>query len=298
MPIDPALHELVASQDVEQIATGFQFTEGPVWHPDGYLLFSDLRANRIWKWTPPDRLEVFREQSGGPGSTPASGSNGLALDRQRRLIVCEHGNRRVTRTEPDGSITVLADRYQGKRLNSPNDVVVRSDGLIYFTDPPYGVRPEERELDIQGVFCITHDGNVVLVADDFDRPNGLVFAPGEPPAFSPFESVLYIADTARRHVRRFKVAREGTLQDGEVFAELHSDMPGAPDGMTVDTRGHLFVAGPGGIWVFDSSGNHLGTILTPEVPANCAFGGPQGTTLFITARTSVYRLEMRIPGVP
>jgi len=260
---------------------GFQFTEGPLWHPDGYLLFSDIPANKIFKWTPNGTVEIFREPSGN--------SNGLTFDRQGRLIACEHGNRRVSRTEKDGTVVTLADRYQGKRLNSPNDVVVKSDGSIYFTDPPYGVRPEDRELDFQGVYRWAPDGTLTLLVDDFEKPNGL--------AFSPDEKTLYIADTDRRHVRAFDVQPDGTLAHSRILAELKSDAPGGPDGMKVDVEGNLYVTGPGGTWVFDPTGKHLGTIVTPEGPANCAWGDADWKTLYITARTSIYRVRVKVAGM-
>ena len=272
---------IVESEEPERIATGFQFTEGPVWHPDGYLLFSDIPANAILKWTPDGKVETFRKPSGN--------SNGLTFDANRLFIACEHGNRRVSRTEKDGTVTTLADRHSGKRLNSPNDVVVKSDGSIYFTDPPYGVQEDQRELDFQGVFRLAPDGTLTLLVDDFDRPNGL--------AFSPDEKILYIADTNQKHVRAFNVQPDGTLKNDRVFAELKSDKPGGPDGMKVDTKGNLYVTGPGGTWMFDPTGKHLGTIVTPEGPANCAFGGEDNKTLFITARTSVYSVKVKVAGV-
>ncbi|MBC8236471.1 SMP-30/gluconolactonase/LRE family protein [bacterium] len=272
---------IVESEEPERIATGFQFTEGPVWHPDGYLLFSDIPANAILKWTPDGNVETFRKPSGN--------SNGLTFDANGLFIACEHGNRRVSHTEKDGTVKTLADRYSGKRLNSPNDVVVKSDGSIYFTDPPYGVQEEQRELDFQGVYRLASDGILTLLVDDFDRPNGL--------AFSPDEKILYIADTNQKHVRAFDVQPDGTLKNGRVFAELKSDKGGGPDGMKVDTKGNLYVTGPGGTWIFDATGKHLGTIVTPEGPANCAFGGKDNKTLFITARTSVYRVKVKVAGV-
>ncbi|MBM4045306.1 MAG: SMP-30/gluconolactonase/LRE family protein [Planctomycetes bacterium] len=275
------LADVVETAEPERIATGFKFTEGPLWHPGGYLLFSDIPENRIVKWTPGGQVTTFRSPSGN--------SNGLTFDRQGRLLACEHGNRRVSRAEPDGRVVALAERFDGKRLNSPNDIVVKADGAIYFTDPPYGVKPEQRELTFQGVYRIASEGKLTLLVDDFDKPNGL--------AFSPDEKVLYIADTARKHVRAFEVRPDGTLANGRVFAELKSDKPGAPDGMKVDERGNLYVTGPGGTWVFDPTGRHLGTIVTAEVPANCAFGGPDRRTLFITARTSVYRVRVKTPGM-
>lgn len=274
------LTDPLTSDQPERIATGFQFTEGPVWHPDGYLLFSDIPADRIYKWSPDGTLKVFRQ--------PCGHSNGLTFDRQGRLIACEHSNRRVSRTEADGSVIPLATHYQGRRLNSPNDVVVKSDGSIYFTDPPYGVQPEDRELDFQGVYRIALDGTLMLLVDDFDRPNGL--------AFSPDESVLYIDDTTRRHVRAFDVLPDGTLAHGRVFAEMQSPATGGPDGMKLDVEGNLYVTGPGGTWLFDPAGNHLDTLITPEKPANLAFGDTDRRTLYITARTSVYRVRTRLPG--
>lgn len=276
------LKSLIEPGDPERIATGFQFTEGPVWHPDGYLLFSDIPASRIYRWDPDGTVSVWREPSGN--------SNGLTFDRQGQLIACEHGNRRVSRTEPDGSVTTLADSYNGHRLNSPNDVVVRSDGLIYFTDPPYGIQPEEREQPCNGVYCIRPDGTITLVADDFDRPNGL--------AFSPDESILYIDDSPRRHVRAFKVQPDGTLTGGEVIADMDHPQPGSPDGMKIDQEGHLYVTGATGVWVFEPNGTLLGVVVTPERPANCAWGDEDYRTLYITARTSLYRIRVKVPGIP
>lgn len=267
---------------IEKIAGGFHFTEGPVWHRDGFLLFSDIPANAVIKWEADGGVSKYREVSGN--------SNGLTYDKQARLIACEHGNRRVTREEKDGKIAVLASHYEGKRLNSPNDVVVKSDGSIYFTDPPYGVKPDDRELKFQGVFRLSPDGKLTLLVDDFDRPNGL--------AFSPDEKVLYIADSsARMHIRAFGVKPDGTLANGRIFAELKTGEDGAPDGMKVDSRGNLWATGPGGIWVFDKAGTHLGTIKPPEVPANCAWGGKDGRTLYMTARTGLYRIRTNAQGI-
>ena len=279
----PRFRNLVpADAKIEKLAGGFHFTEGPVWHKDGFLLFSDIPANAIVKWQPDGKGSTYREVSGN--------SNGLTFDREGRLIACEHGNRRVTREEKDGKIAVLASHYQGKRLNSPNDVVVKSDGSIYFTDPPYGVEPKDRELDFQGVFRLSPDGKLTLLADEFDRPNGL--------AFSPDEKVLYIADSsARMHVRAFDVKPDGTLAKGRFFAEMKTGEPGAPDGMKVDSKGNLWTTGPGGVWVFDKTGKHLGTIKPPEVPANCAWGNSDGKTLYMTARTGLYRIRTRAQGI-
>lgn len=273
--------DLASCSEPERIVSGFQFTEGPVWHPDGYLMFSDIPADRIYQWTPDGTLSVFRQPSGN--------SNGLTLDHEGRLIACEHGNRRVSRTEVDGAVISLASHYQGRRLNSPNDVVVRSDGSIYFTDPPYGVEPEEQELAVHGVYRVAPDGILQLLVDDFDRPNGL--------AFSPDENTLYIDDSARLHVRAFDVLSDGSLSNGRVLVDMASEAPGVPDGMKLDAEGNLFVTGPGGIWLLDPSGGHLGTLVTPEHPANLAFGDADRRTLYITAQTSVYRVRTRVQGV-
>jgi len=275
------LRELVESGDPERLVSGFQFLEGPIWLPDGSLLFSDIPANRIYRWTEDGGAQVWREPSGN--------SNGLTLDRTGRLVACEHSNRRVTRTERDGSITVLADSYQGKRLNSPNDVVVKSDGTIYFTDPPYGIEPNEKEQPCNGVYRILPNGELQRLLDDFDRPNGL--------AFSPDESILYIDDSPRRHVRSFDVRADGSLEDRGVLADMDHPQPGSPDGMKVNESGHLFVTGATGVWVFEPDGTLLGVIAPPERPANCAWGGTDRKTLYMTAQTSLYRVRVKVAGL-
>jgi gluconolactonase len=274
------LKSLIESGDPERITSGFQFTEGPVWHRDGYLLFSDIPASRIYKWSPDGSLEVWREPSGN--------ANGLTLDRQGRLIACEHGNRRVSRAEADGTVVSLAERYQGRRLNSPNDVVVKSDGVIYFSDPPYGIEPGQREQPCNGVYRILPDGTLERLIEDFDRPNGL--------AFSPDETTLYIDDSPRRHVRAFDVRPDGTLANSRVIADMDHPQPGSPDGMKIDREGHLYVAGATGVWVFEPDGRHLGVITLPERPANCAWGDADRQTLYITARTGLYRVRTKVPG--
>ncbi len=270
---------------VEKVAGDFKFVEGPLWNRAGYLLFSDIPANIIYKWTPGadgGKKEVFREPSGN--------SNGLTYDRQGRLIACEHSNRRVSRTEAGGAVVAIADSYQGRRLNSPNDVVVGRDGTIYFTDPPYGVpKDQKREIDTQNVYRLSPDGKLSVISDDFDRPNGI--------ALSPDEKTLYVNDTVRKHVRAFALGKGGSgKKGGAVIAELKSEKPGGPDGMKVDVKGNLYVTGAGGIWVFDKKGRHLGTIPVPEMPANCAFGDADYKTLYITARTSLYRVRLPHPG--
>lgn len=276
------LNTIVESGDPELLATGFEFLEGPVWLADGRLLFSDIPANRIYCWTPERGTEVWRE--------PTGNSNGLTLDQRHRLIACEHSGRRVSRTEADGSVVTLADSYLGKRLNSPNDVVVKSDGTIYFTDPPYGIEPEEREQPVNGVYRIGVDGVLELIADDFDRPNGL--------AFSPDESVLYIDDSPRRHVRAFDVRADGSLANSRIFADMDHPQPGSPDGMKVNETGQLFVTGATGVWVFEPDGTLLGVIVTPERPANCAWGDADRQSLYMTAQTSLYRIRVKVPGLP
>ena len=276
------LKSLVEPGDPERIASGFEFTEGPVWMPGGYLLFSDIPADRIYKWTPEEGARVWREPSGN--------SNGLTLDRQNRLLVCEHGNRRVSRVEADGTLTSLADRYRGKRLNSPNDIVVKSDGTIYFTDPSYGIRPEEQEQPFNGLYRILADGTVELLAGDFVLPNGL--------AFSADESVLYVADSHYRHVRALDVLADGTLTNSRVLADMDHPQPGSPDGMKIDVEGNLYVAGATGMWVFEPDGTCLGIIVPPERPANCAWGDVDRQSLYITARTSLYRIRVKVPGLP
>jgi gluconolactonase len=270
---------------LDRVAGGFGFTEGPVWCGN-HLLFSDIPRNRIV------RLRLLHE---GPEVTtfrcPSGNSNGQTLDCSGRLITCEHSGRRVVRTELDGTVTVLAERFQDKRLNSPNDVVVRSDGSVYFTDPPYGLGNPGRwkELAFHGLYRVDPDGRLSLLADDFDRPNGL--------AFSPDESVLYVDDTERGHIRAFAVGTDGSISRGRVFAELRGQEPGSPDGMKVDCEGNVYCTGPGGLWIFKSDGNWLGRVLMPEVPANLAWGDADWRSLYVTAQTSIYRLKLSLAGL-
>jgi gluconolactonase len=261
---------------IEKLGGDFKFTEGPLWvAAKNELLFSDIPANRIVGFKD-GKFATFR--------APSNNSNGLTLDKQGRLIACEHGARRVTRTEADGTLTVLAERHENKRLNSPNDVVVRSDGAIYFTDPPYGVKPEERELDFQGVYRISPDGkSLTLLARDFIKPNGIAFAPDE--------KILYVNDTEGGHIRAFDVAADGTLSNSRVFAKT----PG-PDGMKVDFEGNVYCTSAKGVMVFDSKGQHLGTFVAPEQPANCAFGDADWKALYMTCRTGLYRVRLAVPG--
>ena len=293
---DAGLHQLIAPDaPIERVAGGLVFTEGPVWRA-GHLLFSDIPNKRIVRWR--------RLPEGPELTTYATGmSNGLTLDRQGRVLAAEHDGRRVTRVADDGTRTVLAEHFQGKHLNSPNDIVVKSDGAVYFTDPPYGVRPAPpgtvrpagwwtqpipgKEQPSHGVYRLGSDGTLRLVADDFALPNGL--------AFSPDESVLYIDDSAHKHIRAFDVAPDGSLTRGRIVLDMTSEDPGVPDGLKVDVRGNVFCTGPGGVWVCRPDGALLGRIILPELPANLAWG-EDGSVLYLTARTSVYRLATLTRG--
>ena len=274
---------ITANNQVEKVAGGFEFTEGPIWHPDGFLLFSDIPANTIYKWHPKKKFEIFRQPSGN--------ANGNTLDESERLVTAEHGNRRLSRTEKNKQISTLASHYQGKRLNSPNDLVIKSDGNIYFTDPPYGIEPEQEELGFYGVYRLASNGKLTLLADDFVRPNGIVF--------SPDETKLYVNDSEKGHIRVFDVQSDGTLANGKVFANLKPPSEeGAADGMKVDIKGNVYSTAPGGVWIFSPNGERLGIIETPEPPANIAWGDSDYQTLYITARSSLYRIRLKVPGMP
>jgi len=278
------LDELVQPGAPERIATGFRFTEGPVWHPDGYLLFTDIAANTIYKWTPDGTVDVFR--------TPSGHFNGLTFDREGRLIACEHSNRQVSRTELDGTVVSLAGEYNGSRFNSPNDAVVKSDGSIYFTDPPFGLDaelgvPGTQELPFQGVYRLSPDGETLEVLErGISRPNGL--------AFSPDEKVLYVANSMDSNVYAFDVQPNGLLANRRVFTHIS----GWPDGMKVDMRGNLYVTtNTQSVLVYSSSGKYLGNIAIGAQTTNCAFGGADNRTLFVTNRTSLYRVKMKVQGL-
>lgn len=271
------LNDIIGENKVKKLAGGFQFTEGPVWK-DGYLLFSDIPADTIYKYQ--ETTELFLKPSGR--------SNGLTLDKQGRLLLCEH-DRRLTRLEEDGSKTVLAETHEGKRLNSPNDLVVKSDGSIYFTDPPYGLsnRTEGKELDYCGVYRLS-DGKLTLLDDTIPLPNGL--------AFSPDEKTLYVADSSSAQIYAYDVTEKG-LDNKRVFAKMGAiDGIGAADGMKVDVDGNVFCTGPGGIHVINSKGTSIGLIVCPEIPANIAWGGDNYKTLYITARTGLYKLKVLTGG--
>jgi len=278
-----AMSAILETTQAERLATGFVFTEGPLWHPDGFYYFVDVRASMLYRVAPGRPHEVVREKTGG--------GNGTTFDLQGRLILCEGDNRRVTRRAADDRFEVLVDRFEGKRLNRPNDVVCRSDGSIYFTDPGLRVPLAEREVEHAGVYRIAPDGAVSLVAD-FEYPNGL--------AFSPDERLLYVANTRwAQYIHVLELDADGRMARRRIFADMSSDeTDGVPDGMKVDVEGRVYCTGPGGTWVFAPDGTRLGVIRTPEVPANLAFGGPDLQTLFFTARTSVYTLRAKVPGQP
>jgi gluconolactonase len=277
-----AIAGLLETTEADRLATGFTFTEGPLWHPDGFFYFVDLRVHRLHKIVPGQAAELVRENTGE--------GNGTTFDLEGRVIMCEGGNRRLTRMDADGNVEVLVDRYEGKRFNRPNDVVCKSDGTIYFTDPGLRVPLDQRELPYAAVYRLTPDGELSLFAD-CEYPNGL--------AFSPDERILYVANSRwAAYIHALELNDDGTLRRRRIFADMSSDEPdGVPDGMKVDVEGRVYCTGPGGVWVFDPDGRHLGTIRLPEIPANLAFGGPDQKTLFFTARTSVYSMRVKTPGV-
>lgn len=290
-----AVHALVDSGvTVEKLATGFTFTEGPIWHPDGYLLFSDMPEDVRRKWSDGEGIvEVMR---------PTNKCNGMALDADLRLIVCEHSTSHVVRAElnadgTEASREVIAWSHDGVALNSPNDVIVKSDGAIYFSDPTYGRmdvfgHPREQEMSHQGVYRIAPDsGNLQLLADDFAQPNGL--------CFSPDESILYVNDSERVHVRAFDVAADGSLANGRMVLEgigTGNIADGIPDGMKCDVDGNIWVTGPGGVWVMSPGGEHLGTVEIPEHVGNLNWGGSDWDVLYVTSSTSLYRFATKTSG--
>ena len=298
---DPALDEIVGpNPKIYKLAENFQFTEGPIWIRDGsYLLFSDPNANRIYKYSALGELSVFKEKSGYDGSDLAEfgqpGSNGMALDAKGRLTIDEHGNRRVIRVEPSGATTVLADKFEGKRLNSPNDLVYRSDGALFFTDPPFGLprffEDHRKELPFSGVFSLVK-GKLRVATRALAGPNGI--------AFSPDETHLYVGnwDEKKKVVMRYEVAPDGSFRRGRVFFDM-TDAPGedAIDGIKVDEKGNVYVSGPGGLWILSAEGKHLGTIVGPKHPHNFAWGDADGRTLYLCAKSSLYRIKLGVAGV-
>lgn len=313
--LDPALDQLVpANAKLERVATGFdKWTEGPVWTHEGSILFAVIPANEIRVWAPGKDAQIFMKPSGytgpAPFGGPEPGSNGMTLDPDGRVAVAGHARRNVWRLEtldPHGTITVLADSYQGKKLSSPNDLVYRSDGSLYFTDPPYGLPTQSdtdplKELQVNGVYRVPNArqqkpgtppdrDKLQLIIKDLPRPNGIVF--------SPDEKTLYIADSGEKIWMSYPVNADGSVGKGKLLCDAsHENVPGQPDGIRVDKNGNIYGAGPGGVWIISSEGKHLGTIKVPEVVSNVAWGDADGKTLYITASTSLYRIKLSAQGV-
>jgi gluconolactonase len=314
LKLDSSVDPVVPSNPVlERVATGFNaWTEGPVWTREGSLLFAEIPANNIDQWIPGHKATVFMHPSGYKGAKPFGGrepgSNGMTLDANGRVTVAGHAGRTVWRLEtlsPQAQVTVLADLYQDKKLNSPNDLVYKSDGSLYFTDPPYGLptqsdKDPDKELQVNGVYRIRDAlqqkpgappdrDKLQLIIKDLGRPNGL--------AFSPDEKFLYIAESGKNVWLRYRVQPDGSVRDGTLFLEASADSTmGGPDGIRVDQKGNLYGSGPGGVWIIAPSGKHIGTIKIPERVSNVAWGDSDGKTLYITASTSVYRIRLNIPG--
>ncbi|MCU0703900.1 MAG: SMP-30/gluconolactonase/LRE family protein [Fimbriiglobus sp.] len=301
---DPKFDELIPKDAViEVLAGGFDWSEGPVWVKDkdgGHLLFSDIPKNKIWKWSEKGGLQDFLQPSGYTGTEKFTGkepgSNGLALDKDGKLILCQHGDRRVSRLV-DGKFVTLVDKFDGKRLNSPNDLAFKSNGDLYFTDPPYGLpdqmKDKRKELDFQGVYRLSPKGELTLLTKEMSRPNGI--------AFSPDEKTLYVAnsDPDKAIWMAFPVKADGTLDAGKVFFDatqaVKDKKPGLPDGLKVDKAGNVFATGPGGVLVFDKDGKHLGTLATGVPTANCGWGD-DGSTLYITADKQLVRVKTKTKG--
>jgi len=287
--LDPALDAIVpADAKIEKLDEGFQFLEGPLWvnQDGGYLLFSDVPGNKIYKWVPGSKSTVFAE---------VAGPNGLTLDRQGRLVACEHGGRRIFRMSlAGGEPETVVDNFDGKKLSSPNDLVYHSDGSLYFTDPPYGLEgmdeSPDKEIETNSVFRLSPDGTMMLVVPDLERPNGI--------ALSPDEKTLYVADAGNKLWMAYDVQGDGSAANARVFFDASSNAAqGGADGMKLDTAGNLYATGPGGVHIFTPEGKHLGTIQAAEVPANVAWGGPDGQTLYMTARTGLYSIHLNAKGI-
>jgi gluconolactonase len=298
--LDPAFDRIVPKGAVlEKVADGFAWVEGPVWNrAESYLLFSDIPNNAVMKWNAKEGASLFLKPSGYTGAAPFAGaepgSNGLTFDREGRLVLCEHGDRRISRLEKDSTKTTLVDRYQGRRLNSPNDVIFKSNGDMYFTDPPFGLPKAfddpAREMDFCGVYRLSKDGKLTLLTKELGAPNGI--------AFSPDEKKLYLSDYKRAAWLVYDVKDDGTIANGRTFfeaAEFKKNRPGSPDGMKVDAHGNIFGGGPGGIYVFSPAGKHLGTFDFGVPTGNCNWG-EDGSTLFITSNTAVYRIRLNTKG--
>jgi gluconolactonase len=318
LKLDPALDALVSSDaKLQTVAGGYGFTEGITWvQKGGYLLLSDIPANVIYKLTPDGKSSVYMEHSGyqghdiwrvgrmqpnGPDPNAPGyeqfallGSNGLTVDKQGRLIICAGGDRSIDRIESNGKRTVLADKYDGKRFNGPNDVIVKKDGAIYFTDGYDGLRGADKDpargVDFRGIFLLK-DGKVTRIADDIPNPNGL--------SLSPDEKTFYANGSAAKFVRAYDVQPDDTLTNSRMLIDMSSDKtPGITDGMKVDTKGNIWESGPGGIWIVSPDGKHLGTIFTPKLVGNLDFGDPDHKTLYIAARQNVYKIRLDVAGIP
>ncbi len=300
--LDPQLDALIPpGAEIEVLAEGFDWSEGPVWIPQaGYLVFSDVPQNVVYQWKQGAGISQYLKPSGYTGTNPRggeSGSNGLTVDRQGRLVLCQHGDRRVARLDQDGTFATLADRYQGKRFNSPNDLVFKSNGDLYFTDPPYGLpgnlKDPAKELPFQGVYRVKPNGGLTLLTDNLAFPNGL--------AFSPDEKILYVAVSDSQHpaIMAYDIQADGTIANGRVFFDAKplqaQDRQGLPDGLKVDQRGNLFATGPGGVLIISPAGKHLGTLLTGQATANCAWGD-DGSVLYITADMFLCRVKTKTRG--
>ena len=308
--LDPKLDEIVpADSKIEKLTGNLGFAEGPVWvRQGGYLLFSDIPANVINKWTADGKLTAAIKPSGFTGTDASDvgsennngkqvvtliGSNGVTLDREGRIVFAAHGDRAVVRIEKNGKRTVLADHYDGKRLNSPNDLIYKADGSLYFTDPSAGLRQRDndpkKELPFNGVYLLK-DGKLELLDKTFATPNGIALAPGE--------KYLYVDDSAKKLIMRYDVQANNTIANGKLFIDMSADQaPGVPDGMKIDQKGNVYCTGPGGVWIMSPDGKHLGTLKAPEIPANLAFGDSDGKTLYLTARTGLYRIRLKIAGI-
>jgi len=294
---DPAFDSLIAKDAaIEKVAGGFQFTEGPLWRPEGVLWFSDVTGNVLRSVTPAGQVLVLFDKAGGETNAPPGsfiGPNGMVSDKDGYVLLCQHTNRRIVRVANDLTMTMYLDKFEGKRFNSPNDLVYRSDGVLYFTDPPYGLLKQDddpaKELKFNGVFRYAN-GKLTAEIKDLSRPNGL--------ALSPDGKTLYVAnsDEKKRIWMRYDVAPDGSVSNGKLFADVTAEKEaGLPDGFKVDSQGNIWTSGPAGIWVFSPDGKHLGTIKTPEVPANCNWGD-DGKTLYLTAVTSIYRIKTAVMG--
>jgi gluconolactonase len=296
--LDPLLDALVPKDaQIEKLADGFTFIEGPLWRLSNALWFSDVVGNVVRQWTPDGKvIEILKPGGYDGNSLPAGGfvgPNGMAADKDGAVLLCQHGNRRIARIGKDMKVTTLIDRFEGKKLNSPNDLVFRSDGSLYFTDPPYGLPKQDadaaKELKFNGVYRLA-DGKMTLLVQDLTRPNGI--------AFSPDERTLYVAnsDPARKIWMRYDVAADGTVSNGRLFADVTAETEdGLPDGMKIDAQGNVWATGPGGVWVFAADGKHIGTIKPPETPANCGWGD-DGKSLYMTANKGLYRIKLSVQG--